>query len=181
RLTLPARRWQRVRWHAVNAPGTVHEHRKLVAAALCRGEELVSGLVAQRERVHFVALRRPGPATLRQDKRYRLARNQQSLIKRLRRLPLAQCRAPCVAICLRVLEDLLRDERLQPRRALQRLLDLVPFLVQLVLLAADLHFLELRQVPESQVQDRLRLDLRQLEAFLQYGLGLILLADDRDD
>ena len=57
----------------------------------------------------------------------------------------------------------------------------VAFAVEFVLLAADLHFLEPRQLPQLGVEDVVGLVVGQLEACDQRGLGFVLAADDADD
>ena len=69
----------------------------------------------------------------------------------------------------------------QLRRAAQDLLEPVALVGELLLLAADLHFLELGQVAQPQVEDRLGLDVGEPELLHQDGLRLVLLADDADD
>ena len=73
------------------------------------------------------------------------------------------------------------DELYELRLRLQRLLEVGLLRRELLLLAADLHLLELRQVPQLQLEDRLRLHVGQLEAFHENRLRLFLGADDLDD
>ena len=54
-------------------------------------------------------------------------------------------------------------------------------LVSDVMLGADFHFLELAQGAQAHVEDRVGLDLGELERLHQRRLGLILGADDLDD
>ena len=76
--------------------------------------------------------------------------------------------------------DLVAHQLLELRLAAEQLLELVAFLRELGLLAADLHFLEPRQVAQLGLEDRLGLRLGQLEARDQRGLRLVLGADDAD-
>ena len=59
-------------------------------------------------------------------------------------------------------------------------LELVALLGQLLLLLADLHLLELRQMAQLGLEDRLGLLVRELEALDQHRLGLLLAPDDAD-
>ena len=51
---------------------------------------------------------------------------------------------------------------------------------ELLLLVADLHFLELGEMAQLGFEDRLGLDLGELEALHEHGLRLVLAADDAD-
>ena len=53
--------------------------------------------------------------------------------------------------------------------------------MQLILLAPDLHFLELGEIAQAQVEDCFGLDVGQLETLHQHRLWLVFLANDRDD
>ena len=65
------------------------------------------------------------------------------------------------------------------RRTYQRF-QLRSFFAQGLVLGADFHFLELAQIAQTHVEDRLGLDLAQLEGLHQDGLWLVLFADDFD-
>ena len=60
-------------------------------------------------------------------------------------------------------------------------LQLFPLLGQLVVLAPDLHLLELAQRAQPHIEDRLGLHVGELERLHQRRLRLVLLADDFDD
>ncbi len=64
--------------------------------------------------------------------------------------------------------------------AAEQLLQALALGLELVLLAADLHLLELGEVAQAQFEDRLGLAVREPEGLDQRGLGLVLLADDAD-
>ena len=55
------------------------------------------------------------------------------------------------------------------------------FLVEFVLLAPDFHFFQFGEVAQSQIKNGFRLDIGQLEALHQRGLGCVLFPDDGDD
>ena len=63
---------------------------------------------------------------------------------------------------------------------LQQRLKPLALLRQLVVLALDLHLLELGQALQTQIEDRVGLHLRELEFAHQLGLRIILEADDPD-
>ncbi len=119
-------------------------------------------------------------AGLRQHDRHRLAGDQLRLVQRLRRFALDDLRATIVAIGFGVLKNLFLDQRLQSRRALQRFLQPVSLFLELVLLAADLHFLEFGQISQAQIENRFGLDIAELEALHQHRLRLVFFANDRD-
>jgi hypothetical protein len=146
-----------VRRQAVDAPGAVEEHRGLVAATLRRGEEGVAGSVAERQRVDVVALGRAHPAALRQHDGDRLGRQQSALVQGLGRGPLDNLGAAIVAVLLGVSRQLVAHQSLEAGLAAEDLLQRIAFLRQRVLLAADLHLLELGQVAQAQLEDRLGL------------------------
>ena len=51
---------------------------------------------------------------------------------------------------------------------------------ELLLLVADLHLFELGEMAQLGLEDRFGLDLGELEALHEHGLGLVLAADDAD-
>ena len=59
-------------------------------------------------------------------------------------------------------------------------LEFFAFLGELLLLVADLHFLELGEVAQFGFENCLGLDLAELEALHEHGLGLVLATDDAD-
>ena len=69
---------------------------------------------------------------------------------------------------------------LRLRLGLEDALELFAFLGELLLLVADLHFLELGEVAQLGFENRLGLDLGELEALHEHGLGLVLAPDDAD-
>ena len=149
---------------------------------------LSSVLNAMPERSVDVAAQRADPALLRDHDGDRLALDQRLLDRRL--------------VVLRRLGEVgaaLAERRLRPER-LAHLLDLrrrssstAPsrsragsvssfFSVRSVLvLGADLHFLELAQVAQPHVEDGVGLHVGELEGLHQDGLRLVLGADDLDD
>src|SRR3981081_4454775 len=76
------------------------------------------------------------------------------------------------------LADLLTD--LGPLLALgaEQRLDALQLAAQVLVLGADLEFLELAQRPQPHIEDGVGLDLRELERFYQCRLWLVLGADD---
>ena len=76
--------------------------------------------------------------------------------------------------------ELALDQCFQPRVATQRLLQCVALLGELVLLASDLHLLQLCQITEFEIEDRFGLDITDLEGLHQHRFGFILLADNAD-
>ena len=59
-------------------------------------------------------------------------------------------------------------------------LEFFALLGELLLLVADLHLLELGEMAQLGFENRLGLDLGELEALHEHGLGLVLAADDAD-
>ena len=178
---MPARRRQRSGHDAVYPAGAVDEHRELIAASLCGGKVAIAGAIAQRHRVYFVPFCRARVARLRQDDGNRLTGDEFRFVQRLSGFSLDDLRASLVAISLSVLENLLLDQRLQSGRAFQGFLEQVPFAGELVLLAADFHFLELGEVSQSQIQDCLSLQIAKFESFHEDRFRLVLFTDNRDD
>ncbi len=93
---------------------------------------------------------------------------------------LDQHRAALVAVLLGVGQQFLLDQGLQAGLRAEHRFELLAFVRKRVLLVADLHFLELGQVPQLQFEDGLGLRAGELEALHQHRLGLVLVADDVD-
>ncbi len=85
--------------------------------------------------------------------------------------------SPCF---VRILANLGGDELLQSRLALQQRLELLALGGELLLLLADLHLLELREMAQPGIENLLGLLVRELEALHQHRLRLVLAADDAD-
>ena len=98
----------------------------------------------------------------------------------LRGLALDDLRAAVVAVLRGVRFDLAGDELLELRLRLENAFELFAFLGELLLLVADLHLFELGEVAQLGFEDRLGLDLGELEALHEHGLGLVLAPDDAD-
>ena len=77
--------------------------------------------------------------------------------------------------------DLVRHQLVQLGLRTQPLFELLALLGELVLLAADLHLLQLHQVTQLEFEDRLGLHVGDAEALHQHRLGLVVAADDGDD
>ncbi len=97
-----------------------------------------------------------------------------------RRLALDDLRPARVAELLRVGHELVANELREFRGALQRLLEQLLLLRELFLLTADLHFLELREMAQLGLEDRLGLQVAELEALHQHRLRLVLAPHDAD-
>ena len=179
-LPLAAGGGQDVGGKGVRAPRPVQEHGRIVAAAGRGGEEFVSRPVAQRLRVDLVALGGPHPAAPREHHRDRLRGHQLVAAEGPRGRGLHDAGAALVAVRLRVGEDLVPDEGVEPGRGAKALRERVPLLAQRLLLGADIHLLEPCEMAELQLQDRFRLDVGEPEPLHQHRLGPVLLADDRD-
>ena len=164
----------------VGSAGAVDEDRALEAAAPRQRLERIPALVGKRARLDVVPLRRAHPAAGRQHDRHRLVGNERRLVDRLRGLALDDLGAPLVAVLLGIGADLGGDELLQLRLALQQRLELLTLGRERLLLLADLHLLELREVAQPRVEDLLGLLVGELEALHQHRLRLVLAADDAD-
>src|SRR6185312_329962 len=180
RLSLTARRRQRVGGQRVGAAGAVDEDRRLQAPAASHRLEAITALVGERVRIDVVALGGANEAAGREHDRHRLIGNERGLIDGLRGLPLDDAGAPLIAVLGRILADLAGDELLQSHLALQQRLELLALGHELLLLLTDLHLLELGEVTQPGVEDLLGLLVRELEALHQHRLRLILAADDAD-
>ena len=128
-----------------------------------------------------MTFRGPREAALREHDRDGLARDELRLVDRLRGLALDDQGAALVAVLLGELRDLGLDELRELGLRLQRLLEIRPLLGQRLLLAADLHLLELGEMAQLELEDRLGLRVGDLEALHEDGLRLVLAADDLDD
>ena len=127
-----------------------------------------------------MAFRRAHPAAGGDHHGYRLVGDQRGLVDGLRRFALDDLRTPLVAKFLRVGLDLRGHQLFQFRFALEQRFELRLFRLELLLLFADLHFLELGEMAQLGLENRLDLLLGQLEALHQHGLRLILTANDTD-
>ncbi len=157
---------------AVHASGAIEEHRKLIAAALRCGQEAVARTIVQRERVDLVAFRGTRPAAPRQHHRHRLTCDQLCLVQGLRRFALDNLGAAFVAIGFRIFEDLFLDERLEPRRTIERLLKQVSrSSCNSCCSPLILNLLKLGEIAQTQVEDCFSLDIGQFEALHQHRLS----------
>ena len=165
----------------VRPPRPVEEHGRLVAPAGRGGEELVSGPVVERLRIDLVALGRPHPATPREHHGDRLRGRELVATEGPGRLRLLdELRAALVAVRLRVGEDLVPHQGVEASRGVEDLREGIALRFELLALAADPHLFETRQVPQPELEDRLRLHVGQPEPVHQHRLRPVLLADDRD-
>ena len=132
-------------------------------------------------RVKLVALGGSDETFLRQDNCHRLGRYQGGLVDRLGGFALNQWRTTLVSKLVGVLRQLLFDQGFQARLRLEGFCQLVSLADQLILFAADFHFLELGQVTQTSFQDRFHLDIAELEALHQLGFRLVLVTNNAYD
>jgi hypothetical protein len=169
-----------MRIQAVGAAGGIDEHGLLQVAALGGGLELIAALVAERARIDVVPFRRAHPAEARQHHGGRLAGEQFGLGDRLRGLALHQRvrrASPYSSASLSsssrtsfVSRALLFKMPCRSRRAPREFL----------LLLANFHLFEPREMAQLGLEYRLGLLVRELEALDQHRLRLILGAHDAD-
>src|SRR5690606_14683695 len=152
RLAVAARARQRIRQRRVAAALGIEERDLLGAAAAYRGQQLVAFAVRQRRRVHVVALGRAHPALLAEHDGHRLAGHQLGLVQRLRGLARDQRGHAFVAELLGVRQQLVLDQLAQLGLAAERGDQAVALAVEFVLLAADLHFLQPRELAQLGVE-----------------------------
>ena len=156
------------------------KHRLLVAAPLGRGEELIPGLVGEPLHFHIVPLGGTHPPHLGEDDGHRLARGQLLLGERLGLFALHQRRATIIAILLGIGQQLFFQQVVHPALGAQQLLELIPLLGQFLLLGADLHLFQARQLAQLGIEDVIRLLFAQGKARHQHRLGILLGTDDMD-
>ena len=130
--------------------------------------------------IDLVTLGRAHEAALGQHDRRGLVGDQLRLVDGLRGFALDDLRAAVVAVFFGIRLDLAGDEFLQLRLRLEHALELLALLGELLLLLADLHFLEFGEMAQLGLEDGLGLDLGELEALHEHRLRLVLAADDAD-
>ena len=178
RLALPARARQGVRRDRVAAARGVHEHQRLAGPAPGRSQVLVAAAVIQVPGVHLVALGATHPAFFGQNDGDRVVAGQIFVGKGRGLVHLHQLAAALVAKLFGYGQQLFLDERGHAGLGAQGLFQIGLFGLELVLLALQLHLFELCEVSQAGVQDRLDLQLAELERAHQLGLGVVLEADD---
>ena len=149
--------------------------------ARATAQQAVAVAVAQRGRVDVVALGGADPALLAEHDGHRLARHQFGLVDSAcaaSRATSGERRASPNFLASASSSSLTSFFSL----ALLARIDWIALAlgVQLVLLAADLHFLQARQLAQPGLEDVVGLLLAELEARHQHRLGLVLGADDAD-
>ena len=137
----------------------------------------VAGLVGGARQIEAVALARAHPAVARDDDRERLV-DHLALERRAPRF--FDHGAALVAVFLRVVPDLFRDELFHLGVAAEQRLQLLALDLELFQLGLDLDAFQARELAQPDLEDVLGLDVGQLEALHQLGLGLVRLADDLD-
>ena len=169
-----------MRRQGIAASGGVEEYRLLIGAPAGLGQEAVPGAVGHRGAICLMALGAARPATLGEHHSDRLGGHQVIFRQRPRFLSLNQRRAAIIAIGFRIGHQLVPDRLAQQLFTGENLLQFVPLGCQRILLAADLHFLQPRQLPQPGIQDVISLQLAQRKALHEHRLGLILGANDLD-
>ena len=164
----------------VAAAAGIEEGDLLVAARAGEGKQAVTLAVVHRRRVDIVALGRAHPALLAEHHGHRFARRQIGFRQCLGGAARYQRRATGIAEFLRVGQQLVLDQLLQLRLAAEQRNQLVAFLGERVLLAADLHLFQPRQLAQAGFQDVVGLHLGQVESRHQHRPRLVLAADDAD-
>ncbi|MCY1507074.1 hypothetical protein D9M68_413400 [compost metagenome] len=164
----------------VAAAGGVDEHRVLVRAPRRGGLEAVASLVGQPGGVDVVALGAAHPAFLGEHHGHRLRGHQLGFGQGLGLGAGDDRRTTVVAVGLGILDQFFAHQLLQLGVAAEQRQQLLLFLQQLVLLAADLHFFQPRQLAQAGIEDVVGLDLGEAETLHQHRLGLVLGADDVD-
>src|SRR3970040_1889897 len=170
-----------MRGNVVSASRAVDEDAGLVAATEGRREEAIAGAIRDPFEVDLVTFGPAHPAALRKNHRHGLARRELRFGHGLGGLALDDRRTALVAVHLGERRELALDELLEACFRSQRGLQIRFLAGELRLLAFDLHLLELGEMTELDLENRLGLDIGELEALHEDGLGLVLLADDLDD
>ena len=129
-----------------------------------RHQQAVTLAIGQAGGIDVVALGRADSALIRQHPGHRFAGHQFGLVDRLGRATLHQRRTARVAELLRVGQQFVLDQLLQPGLAAEDGDDALELLRQLVLFAADLHFFQPRELLQAGVKDVVGLFLAQAEA-----------------
>src|SRR5208283_3704776 len=132
-------------------------HGQLRAAPACRRIKTVASLVGQRARIDLVALGRTGPAAGREHDRDRLADQQLALVNGLRRSALDDLGATFVAEFLGVRDNHAAQQLGELGLAGQYRLETGALFGELRLLFADFELLELGQVAQPGIEDRVGL------------------------
>ena len=177
-LTLPPRTGQGVRRQRIGPPGAVDKADRLVGFAFGTGLVLVASLVTEPFHVHFVPLGSTHPAFFRQHHGHRVGAEQVGLIQGLGVIALHQRRAAIITVFLGVILQLFGYQLLHFRHGAQSGFQVFAFFVELVLLTANFHFFQFRQVAQLQFQNRFRLTVADTKPFHQYRLGSIFSTDD---
>ena len=134
-----------------------------------------------------MAAQRADPALLRNHDGDRLAHHHRLfdrglvVLRRLGEIGAALAERRLLAELVAHLLDLAGDRLPLLLLGADQLLDVGLLLAQLLVLALDLHLLELAQVAQPHVEDGVGLHVGELERLHQDGLGLVLVADDLDD
>ena len=126
-------------------------------------------------------LGRTSPALLGKNHSNRLGRHQGRFIHGLGRIALHNGRAPFITKLLRIGLQFLADQGAQALFGVQDLFQFLTLLFQLILFAPNLHFFELGQVAQFQLQDGLGLGIGNTKALHKNRLGLILGTNNVDD
>ncbi len=164
----------------VAAATGVEEDHRLVAAQAHGIAETVAGLVVEPCRVDLVPLGGAHPALLREHHGDRLAGRQLTLVHGFGGGAFDDGRAAVVSELLGVGFQLLAHQGLEPAPGAEDLLQLVPLGGERLLLGADLHLLQPRQLPQLGVQHVVGLHLGEIETLHEHRPGLVLGADDAD-
>ena len=167
-----------MRHQGIAAPAGIEEYRLLVGAATGLGQEAVPGPVGQRRAIDLMPLGAAYPALVRQHHGYRFGGHQVGFRQGPGLLALHQRRTALVTIGLGVGNQLAPYRLAQQLLATQHLLQLVALLGQSILLTADLHFLQPRQLAQTGVEDVIGLQLAQGKAGHELGLRVFLITDD---
>ena len=130
--------------------------------------------------INVRTLGRADPSVARKYDRDGFRWNQRSLTERLRDLPEDQRRAAIIPKVLGVSQQFLANDFLEPVARLQHLLKFRLLPGEFLLLAVDFHLFEFGQMPQFQFENRLRLDIGQLETLHQDLFRFLFLADDLD-
>ena len=120
------------------------------------------------------------PALFRHHNGYRVGTHQLQLTKGLGLLALHQWRTAIVTVFFRDCQQLFLDQGLEPGGTTQGFLQLIALQCQLILLTADVHFLQLGQVAQLQFQDGFGLHISNPKTLHQGRLGLVLRANNMD-
>ncbi len=128
-----------------------------------------------------MALRRPNPPHFRQHDGNRFGRHNVFFGKGPGFVTLHQRRTAIVAVLLGGGGQFLAQQVLHAARRTQRLLQVIALFGKLVLLAANFHFFQFRQVAQLQFQNRFSLNIADTKTRHQHRLGLVLFTNDGND